>query len=72
MAASLLTFYRKEAVDGAIAFFNTYQAQRKPAGSLPFFNVLDKNSHLRYEDSTLIPPDFDDLSCLSNVSANRN
>ncbi|PVH74231.1 alpha/beta-hydrolase [Cadophora sp. DSE1049] len=36
----------KEAVDGAVAFFNAYRSRSKPAGTLPLFNVLDKHNHL--------------------------
>jgi prenylcysteine alpha-carboxyl methylesterase len=63
----LLTLHRKEAVDAQIAFFNAYRARSKPAGTLPFFNVLDKHNHLRWKRPSSIALDLSDLECLSNI-----
>ncbi|RDW63347.1 hypothetical protein BP6252_10892 [Coleophoma cylindrospora] len=37
----------KEAADASIAFFNSYRARSRPAGTLPQYHVLDKHNHLR-------------------------
>jgi len=68
----LLTLHRKETIDAQIAFFNAYRTRSKPAGSLPFFNVLDKHNHLRWECPSSITIDLSDLECLSNILSIRS